>query len=393
MTNLRDLVQAFEKFFRHTPDVVAYAPGRVNLIGEHTDYNEGFVFPAAINFGTHVAASKRDDRVVTVVALDFSGGVSHFGLDDIQVDPVQPWSNYVRGVLKILLEQYEFQGMDLMISGNVPQGAGLSSSASLEIAVLKAAASLYGLPLSGVDAATVGQRAENEFVGCSCGIMDQLISALGKQNNALLLDCQSLSYEYHPIDPDYQIVIVNSNVKRGLVGSEYNRRREQCEQAANILGVDSLRAANQSMLDQKRPVMSDQVFRRARHVISENARTIAMAKALEDSDYRKISLLMAESQQSMRDDFEITVKPVDALVSIIACVLGERGGVRMTGGGFGGCVVALVPRDLVSSVEQAVAREYFVRTGIHESLYVCTTESGAFSGTASEPLFAVKPPA
>ncbi len=379
MTEFSGLVKAFERHFHRVPDIVVTAPGRVNLIGEHTDYNGGFVFPAAINFGTSVAAAKRDDRTVSVVALDFSGSVSHFGLDDIQPDTVQPWSNYVRGVLKILAEQHEFQGMNLVITGNVPQGAGLSSSASLEIAVLKAVASLYRLPLSGVEAALIGQRAENEFVGCSCGIMDQLISALGKQGNALLLDCQSLSYEYHPIDPNYQIVIVNSNVKRGLVGSEYNLRREQCEQAAEILGVDSLRAADQAMLDQQRSSMTDPVFRRARHVISENERTFAMARALENSDYREVSRLMAESHRSMRDDFEITVEPVDVLVSIIAYVIGDRGGVRMTGGGFGGCVVALVPRDLVGAVERAVAREYYARTGIHETLYVCTAESGAFS--------------
>lgn len=379
MTDLPSLAQAFESHFLRAPDVVVRAPGRVNLIGEHTDYNGGFVFPAAINFGTAVAAAKRDDRTVSVVALDFSGGISHFGLDDIQPDAAQPWSNYVRGVLKILAEQHEFQGMNLMITGNVPQGAGLSSSASLEIAVLKAVASLYRLPLSGVDAALIGQRAENEFVGCSCGIMDQLISALGKQGNALLLDCQSLSYDYHPIDAGYQIVIVNSNVKRGLVGSEYNLRREQCEQAARTLSVDFLRAADQAMLEQKQSEMSESVFRRARHVISENERTVAMGRALENSDYREVSRLMSESHRSMRDDFEITVEPVDVLVTIIDQVLGGHGGVRMTGGGFGGCVVALVPRELVSAVEQAVAREYYARTGIRESLYVCTAESGAFS--------------
>lgn len=381
MTDARNLAKAFESHFRLAPEVVVRAPGRVNLIGEHTDYNGGFVFPAAINFSTVVAATRRSDRRASVVALDFAGGVSHFGLDDIQPDPEQPWSNYVRGVLKILAEQYEFQGVNLMITGNVPQGAGLSSSASLEIAVLKAVATLYHLPLSGVEAALIGQRAENDFVGCSCGIMDQLISALGKQGNALLLDCQSLSYDYHPVDPDYQIVIVNSNVKRGLVGSEYNLRREQCEQAARILGVDTLRSADQSMLEQQRSALTDPVFRRARHVISENERTLSMARALEQSDYQAVSRLMAESHRSMRDDFEITVEPVDILVSLIAEVMGDRGGVRMTGGGFGGCVVALVPRDLVGAVQQAVAREYHARTGIHESLYVCTAESGAFSGT------------
>lgn len=379
MTEFSTLAQAFEQHFGCAPEVVAHAPGRVNLIGEHTDYNQGFVFPAAINFGTEVGVSRRHDRTVSVVALDFSGSASRFGLDDIQVDESQPWSNYIRGVLKILAERHEFQGMDMMITGNVPQGAGLSSSAALEIAVLKAVTSLYDLPLSGVEAALIGQRAENEFVGCSCGIMDQLISALGKQGNALLLDCQSLDYEYHPISADYQIVIVNSHVKRGLVDSEYNRRRQQCEQAADILGVESLRAADPAMLDRVGSQMPELVFRRARHVISENERTLAMGLALERADYVQVSRLMAESHQSMRDDFEITVEPVDTLVAIIAEVIGDRGGVRMTGGGFGGCVVALVPNDLVATVERAVARDYFARTGIRETLYVCTAELGAFS--------------
>lgn len=379
MTDSRKLAQAFERTFQRSPDVVVHAPGRVNLIGEHTDYNEGFVFPAAINFGTDIAAARRSDRTISLVALDYSGSTSHFSLDDIQFDRVQPWSNYVRGVLKMLAEKHDFQGMEMAITGNVPQGAGLSSSASLEMAVLKAAANLYGLPLSGVDAALIGQRAENEFVGCSCGIMDQLISALGKAGNALLLDCQSLDYEYHPIHPDYQIVIVNSNVKRGLVDSEYNRRREQCEEAASLLGVASLRAATMERLLAHRERLSDPVFRRARHVISENERTLAMGRALENADYRQVSQLMAASHRSMRDDFEITVDPVDILVEIIHEVLGDQGGVRMTGGGFGGCVVALVPMQLVEAVKRAVATEYIARTGIQESVYICTAEQGAFS--------------
>ncbi|ROQ21719.1 galactokinase [Marinimicrobium koreense] len=382
MAEFNKLAQAFEYYFQCAPDVMTRAPGRVNLIGEHTDYNQGFVFPAAINFGTDVAVGRRDDRIISAVAMDYSGATSYFSMDDIRFDQAQPWSNYVRGVLKVLSETYDFNGVNMIITGNVPQGAGLSSSASLEIAVLKAVASLYKLPLSGVEAALIGQRAENEFVGCSCGIMDQLISALGKAGNALLLDCQSLAYEYHPINPDYQVVIVNSNVKRGLVDSEYNLRREQCEEAASLLGVESLRAATMDQLYAGRERMSDPVFRRARHVISENDRTLAMGRALEESDYRIVSQLMAESHRSMREDFEITIEPVDTLVAIIDEVIGTQGGVRMTGGGFGGCVVALVPKELVPSVENAVSVEYHARTGIRESLYICTAEQGAFSETS-----------
>lgn len=374
------LTQAFERTFQCTPEVVAHAPGRVNLMGEHTDYNEGFVFPAAINFGTDMAAARRDDRTVSVLALDCFDSVNHFHLDDIAYDRSQPWSNYVRGVIKSLAAQYPIGGLYLAMTGNVPQGAGLSSSASLEIALLKAITELYGVTLSGVEAALLGQQAENKFVGCSCGVMDQMASALGRRGSALLLDCQSLTYEYRVINPSYQIVIVNSNVKRGLVDSEYNLRRQQCEQAAKVLDVASLRAVSPERLERQRSKMPEVVFRRARHVVSENERTLALARALEVSDYRVVSELMTQSHQSMQRDFEITVAPVDTLVSIIHQVLGARGGVRMTGGGFGGCVVALVPKGLVAEVRMAVAEEYYRRTGLQEQIYICTPESGAFVG-------------
>lgn len=373
------LFAAYRRDFGQEPDVIAHAPGRVNLMGEHTDYNGGFVFPAAINFGTHVAAGRRDDTLVRATALDFGGQDNEFDLGNINVDHHQGWSNYIRGVLKILQEQHKVGGANLMITGNVPLGAGLSSSASLEIAVLKAFVELYQLPLTGVEAALIGQRAEHEFAGCSCGIMDQLVSAMGRRGHALLLDCQSLAFEHQPISPDYQIVIVNSNVKRGLVDSEYNLRRQQCEQAAQVLKMPSLRGVDLDRLEASRSAMPEVVFRRARHVVTENERTLAMSRALAASEYALISSLMAESHESMRRDFEITVPPVDALVELIAGVLGDEGGARMTGGGFGGCVVALAPEDRLEAVRDSVARHYRTQTGHQETLYVCTAEQGAFS--------------
>lgn len=373
------IAEAFQRVFGRTPSVYAHAPGRVNLIGEHTDYNQGFVFPAAINFGTDVAAAGRDDEQVCVAALDFKGQISCFHLNDIAFDRAQPWSNYVRGVLKILQTRHAVGGADLVITGDVPQGAGLSSSASLEMAVISAFAQLYSLPLNGVDAALIGQRAENEFVGCACGIMDQLVSAMGKQGHALLLDCQSLSIQHQPIAADYRIVIVNSNVQRGLVGSEYNLRRQQCEQAAHALGVASLRDADLERLNRHHPVLPDAVYRRARHVITENQRTLDMRDALAASDYRAVKALMAASHRSMQRDFEITVPAVDELVDIIGEAVGDFGGVRMTGGGFGGCVVALVPADRVDPIRTAVAQQYRLKTGLEPSFYVCTAEQGAFA--------------
>lgn len=374
------LSATFQQFYGEPPALVAHAPGRVNLIGEHTDYNEGFVFPAAINFGTWVVAAKRSDDVINVTAMDYDNQQNEFALTDIQYDENQGWANYVRGVVKVLKEAMpEFSGANLLVTGNVPQGAGLSSSASFEIAILKAISALYALPLDGVKAALLGQKAENTFVGCSCGIMDQLISAMGNEGQAMLLDCQSLAIQHSPLPDSHQIVIINSNVKRGLVDSEYNLRREQCEEGAAILGVSSLREANMTMLEEAKSRMSDVVYRRAKHIITENQRTLEASEALKMGDIQTVSTAMAQSHVSMRDDFEITVRPIDYLVEIIDEVLGNTGGVRMTGGGFGGCVVALAPTDKVDAVKQVVADKYFDETGYQADIYVCTATQGAFA--------------
>ncbi|PLR32099.1 galactokinase [Chimaeribacter californicus] len=371
--------QIFEQVFGYPAALTVKAPGRVNLIGEHTDYNDGFVLPCAIDYETVIACARRDDRQIRVVAVDYDNQQDSFSLDaPILSSDELPWANYVRGVVKHLHQRSPgFGGADLVISGNVPQGAGLSSSASLEVAVGQAIQALYNLPLDGVALALNGQEAENQFVGCNCGIMDQLISALGKQDHALLIDCRSLETRAVPMPENVSVVIINSNVKRGLVGSEYNTRREQCEVAARFFGVKALRDVNPDIFfpiaDELDPVVS----RRARHVITENNRTLAAADALAAGDLKKMGQLMAESHASMRDDFEITVPPIDALVEMVKGVIGERGGVRMTGGGFGGCVVALMPADLVDEVKATVAREYQAKTGLKETFYVCRAMQGA----------------
>ena len=370
----------FETHYGEAPALIAHAPGRVNIIGEHTDYNEGFVFPAAINFGTWVAATNRADNDIVVTAMDYENQQNQFSLSDINYDEEQGWANYVRGVVKVLKEAIpDFGGANLLVTGNVPQGAGLSSSASFEVAILKALSALYELPLDGVQAALLGQKAENTFVGCSCGIMDQLISAMGNEGMAMLLDCQSLAIEHSPLPDSHQIVIINSNVKRGLVDSEYNLRRQQCEQGASLLGVSSLREATMEMLEGAKAHMPEVVYRRAKHIVTENARTLAASQALKAGDIETVSEAMAQSHVSMRDDFEITVRPIDYLVEIIGEVLGKSGGVRMTGGGFGGCVVALVPTDKVEAVKQVVADKYSDETGYSADIYVCTATQGAFA--------------
>lgn len=380
MTDITQIASAFETAFGSAPAATIQAPGRVNLIGEHTDYNEGFVFPAAINYGTWISASPRDDRVIDVIALDYNGERNSFSLDEIEHVSEATWSNYIRGVCKVLLEVVpDLKGANLVVTGNVPQGAGLSSSASFEVAVVKMFKALYNIDVDGIQAALLGQKAENTFVGCSCGIMDQLISAMGKQGQAMLLDCRSLEIQHTPIPDKYAIMIVNSNVKRGLVDSEYNVRRQQCEEAAAILGVKSLREADMAMLDAAKDKMPEVTYRRARHVVTENNRTLEMFDALNEDRTADVSKLMAESHISMRDDFEITVEPIDILVEIIGDVIGNAGGVRMTGGGFGGCVVALVPKNLLNQVEDAVNKHYHARTGYKQTIYICSAEQGAFA--------------
>lgn len=325
---------SFEKTFGYQPEIYVQAPGRVNLIGEHTDYNDGFVLPCAIDYQTMTAAAKRDDRIIRVVAADYHNECDEFSLDgDITFLPEKMWANYIRGVVKFLLQRgFSFNGCDIAVSGNVPQGAGLSSSASLEVVIGQTLKALYQLDISQQDIALNGQQAENQFVGCNCGIMDQLISACGDAGHALLIDCRSLALFPISIPDDLVVMIINSNKQRGLVGSEYNTRRQQCEEAANLFGVKALRDVTFDDFLQQQHQLSPVVAKRAKHVISENERTLAAAKALTQNDLLQLSELMAQSHISMRDGFEITVKEIDTLVDIVKSVLGVQGGVRMTGG-------------------------------------------------------------
>ena len=369
----------FEQQFKRSAEVVCHAPGRVNIIGDHTDYNDGFVLPAAINYGTTIAASIREDSVVKVYAHDCDQQTNEFNLNEISFDQQMMWSNYVKGTLQALMKQYpDIKGANLVVSGNVPQGAGLSSSASFEVAILKAFAQLYQLDLKGVNAALIGQQAENDFVGCNCGIMDQLISAMGLQGHAMLLDCKDLSFEDAPIPDDLTLFIVNSNVKRGLVDSAYNLRRQQCEAVAKHFGVSALRDVTIEQLNSDQDKIEPELFKRARHVISENSRAITTLKALKDNDMATISVAMKASHISLRDDFEVTTKEMDGLVEMIDSVLGEKGGVRMTGGGFGGCIVALVPTAMVEQVKDVVNSRYEKEFDLKANIYQCIATQGAF---------------
>ena len=376
---LTELDAVFSQTFGAKPTRHFQAPGRVNLIGEHTDYNDGFVLPCAIDYQTLVAVTPRDDMTVSVVAVDYKNEQDEFSLDcEIETHPSQLWSNYVRGVIKHLqLRGHVFKGANLAIAGNIPQGAGLSSSASLEVVIGETFRSLYQLSLTKADVALNGQEAENQFVGCQCGIMDQMVSACGSKFNALLLDCRSLDAELISMPKDLAVMIINSNVKRGLVDSEYNTRRLQCEAAADILGLKALRDISLIELQNNKDKLPEVVYRRAHHVVSDSERTVLAAQALRANDVSQLSKLMAESHISMRDDFEITVPPIDFAVKILSEHLGDKGGVRMTGGGFGGCMVALMPHDMVEGARLLLAESYEAETGFKETVYICSASDGA----------------
>ena len=372
--------EAFERAFGRSPQRFVQAPGRVNLIGEHTDYNDGFVLPCAIDRGTVVAAAPRDDARVRVVAADWQHEIDEFVLDA----PIEPradarWPNYVRGVVKHLLAHgLPLRGLDLAVAGDVPSGAGLSSSASLEVALIQAFKTLQGFDeLDPTTMALIAQAAENRFVGCNCGIMDQLISARGETGHALLIDCRSLEAKPVVLPAGVAVMIVDSRVQRGLVESEYNTRRRQCEAAAAALGVKALRDVTPEVLAARGHELEPLVLRRARHVVSENQRTLDAAQALASGDLRTMGQLMADSHISMRDDFEITVPPIDQLVELLQQAIGKEGGARMTGGGFGGCVVALLPESRVGAAQEAVLRSYRAPNGEAARIHLCRAASGA----------------
>ena len=357
------VTNSFAERFGHAPDLVVRAPGRVNLIGEHTDYNDGFVLPCAIGPANMVAISKHDDDRVDVVAADFDDARDSFALiPPPERNLSQPWADYVRGTLLALQNDgHALSGAKIAIAGNLPKGAGLSSSAALAVAVGKANLALNGIDIDNRRLAQIAQKAECDFVGTQCGIMDQLISAQGKADHALLIDCRSLEVTDILIPDDVAIMIVHSGVTRGLVDGHYNERRRQCEAAAAAMGVSALRDAD---LDNLAAAVLDAVTTaRARHVITENQRTLDAADALAKNDLAALGMLMAQSHASMRDDFEITIPAIDDLVALLQNAIGDQGGARMTGGGFGGAAVAIMPRARVADVQASIKAAYKTPNG------------------------------
>lgn len=375
MSLLEQVTEGFERFFGSAPALVVRAPGRVNLIGEHTDYNDGFVLPMAINRATWIALRPRSDGRVRVFSLEFNDWAD-FALDGLAKNSAN-WAEYVKGVAWALMEAgHTLTGWEGVIAGDVPIGAGLSSSAALELATARAFAATSGLAWDAAAMAKLCQKAENRWVGMNCGIMDQMISAAGRAGHALLIDCRSLATEAAPLPPDTLVVVLDTATRRGLVDSAYNERRAQCEAAARFFGVPALRDVTPEQFQARAGELDDLTRRRARHVITENERTLQAAEAMRRGDAAALGALMDASHASMRDDFEISRPEMNTMVEL-AQAHPASCGARMTGGGFGGCAVALVRSAAVGAFVTIVGERYRQATGLTSAIYVCEATNGA----------------
>ena len=380
---MRETLQLLENFRARfgSPATLYRAPGRVNLIGEHTDYNDGFVLPAAIEFYCWVAVAPRSDRNLVIHSAHFNE-TSEANLDSISASRKKHWANYPLGVAWALEEAGKrLRGANIFVSGDVPLGAGLSSSAAIEIAVGFALLHQSGHAIDRIELAKLCQKAENEFVGMRCGIMDQFVSCFGRASHALLLDCRSLKFELVKLPPGIQLVICNTMVKHELGTSEYNVRRAQCEEGVRRLrtalpGIHALRDVTLTQLEEHHQLLTPQVYARCRHVVTENARVMSAVRALEHGDMRALGTLMRGSHHSLRDDYEVSCPELDFMTEI---ALNQRGVIaaRMTGGGFGGCTVNLVGSNAVDAFKLNVAAEYSSKTGLKPEISVSSASDGA----------------
>jgi galactokinase len=378
--NSAELGERFKNLYAAEPRVF-HAPGRVNLIGEHTDYNDGFVMPCAIGFSAHVAVSPRSDGKLFMESENFAQ-LFEFDATSLPTQRVGDWCDYALGVAVMLRrEGFSLPGASLLITSDVPIGAGLSSSAAIEVATALAFLSLSEARLPLPDLAKLCQRAENEFVGARCGIMDQFISCLGKADHALLLDCRSLDFKLVPVPPEVCLVICNTMVKHELSGGEYNRRRAECEEGVRILsqwypGIRSLRDVSPAQLEEHAAELPGTIYKRCAHVIQENQRTLDGSEWLAKGDLGEFGRLMAESHRSLRDLYEVSCRELDLMVENAEGLPGFWGG-RMTGGGFGGCTVNLVNAAEAESFAATVGERYSQATRIKPDIHICIAAGGA----------------
>lgn len=383
----KELMQKFYEIFGNEGDVRSYfAPGRVNLIGEHTDYNGGHVFPCALTIGTYGIARKRDDNKIRFYSANFSKlGVIETSLDDLVPSEKAGWTNYPKGVMWTFEKRgYKLtSGVDFLIWGNIPNGSGLSSSASLEVLTGVMLRDLFGFDkITMQDLALIGQYSENNFNGMNCGIMDQFASAMGKKDCAIFLDTSNLNFEYAPVKlPDAKIVITNSKVKHSLVGSAYNDRRNECETALKdlqkVTDIQTLGDLTEEEFEAHKEAIQDPVCRvRAKHAVYENQRTIKAVNALKENNIEEFGRLMNASHVSLRDDYEVSCEEIDILVDLAWQIPGVIGS-RITGGGFGGCTVSIVKNDAVDTFIDTIGKQYKEKVGHEAEFYVVEIGDGA----------------
>ena len=380
------LVEKFQELFGAEGDIRTYfAPGRVNLIGERTDYNGGHVFPCALTLGTYGIARKREDNKLRFYSVNFERlGVIESSLEDLKPYKAAEWTNYPKGVMWAFEERgYKLpNGLDILLYGNIPNGSGLSSSASLEVLTGVILKDMFGFDVSMTDIALIGQFSENNFNGCNCGIMDQFASAMGKKDNAIFLDTNTLQYEYAPVVlEDAKIVIINSKVKHSLVDSAYNDRRNECETALKelqeVVAVQTLGDLTEEAFEKHKDAIKSEIRqKRARHAVYENQRTIRAVEALKENRIEKFGKLMNESHRSLRDDYEVSCKEIDILVDLAWETEGVIGS-RITGGGFGGCTVSIVKNDAVDGFIKNIGEQYLAKVGHEAEFYVVDIGDGA----------------
>lgn len=374
--DLTILAQQFQSHFNAKPEIIVRAPGRVNLIGEHTDYNDGFVLPMAIDRGVWIALRPREDKTVRFFSLDLETE-SAFELSSLNRG--SDWIEYPKGIAHELMQAgFKIKGFDAIMTGDVPRGAGLSSSAAVELAVARAFSVVSGFEWNAPTMAKLAQKAENEWVGVNCGIMDQMASAACKEGFALFLDCRSLEIQHAPLPKGISVIIMDTSTRRGLVDSAYNERRSQCEEAARWFGVRALRDVNVKDLGKWKvgSGLSEIAFKRARHIVTENERVLEAIEVMKKGNVKRLGELFNASHDSLRDDFEVTN---DALNIVVEYAREQSNcyGARMTGAGFGGCAVALVGEEKAAEFVQAVSAAYRQRSGLEASIYVCKASEGA----------------
>jgi len=382
--NLTKLKKRFNELFKQTDMKAFFSPGRINLIGEHTDYNGGNVFPCAITLGTYGLAAKREDKTLNFYSENFAElGIISIDLDNLEYNAVDKWTNYPKGMIKFLKESgYEInQGLDILYYGNIPNGAGLSSSASIELLTGFIVQTLFDLDIDRLELIKTGQRVENEFIGVNSGIMDQFAVGKGEKDTAILLDCNTLDYELIPVVlKNHSIVIMNTKKRRELADSKYNERRSECDQALaelqKVLTVSSLGALDEETFAEHQSILSNEtILKRARHAVTENQRTLKAAVALKAGNLEEFGQLMNESHISLRDDYEVTGPELDAIVQAAWDQSGILGA-RMTGAGFGGCAIAIVENDKIDDFIDQVGKQYLDQIGYPGEFYIAQISDG-----------------